>query len=328
MRLSPPPVAVCLILPALAGCLTLPVPTRGGPRPALPAELAGHYDYAPAPLQARTFEVRGEDGYSVRKIELAAPPGRPIRADWYKPDRPGRLPAILISPILAGNDLYIREFARFYAPRGMHALIVYRPKERFCADRPLEDVEKHFRESVIQLRQALDWLEGQESVDPEGIGSFAISLGSILTTILAAVEPRVKASVLGLPAGRIAEVIMTSRDKAIRKRRREFLQKRGWDERRGLEELERVIASEPMRFAPAIDPGRVLMISGLFDRVLGAGRSLALWRAMGRPRLILLPTGHYTAAVATPYLKAATYSFLRRRLRRRAAPGPPAGTDP
>ena len=69
-----------------------------------------------------------------------------------------------------------------------------------------------------------------------------------------------------------------------------------------------------MRFAGAVDPGRVLIIAGLFDRVLGLGRSLDLWRAMGRPQLILLPTGHYSAYFATPYLKMATYSFLRRHL--------------
>ncbi len=319
-----PPTALLAAF-ALAGCLSLPVPARPGPQATLPEELAGRYAYAPLPLQARAFEVRGEDGYSVRKLELA-PAG--IRADWYKPDRRGRLPAVLISPILAGNDLYIREFARFYASRGMHALIVYRPRELFSTDRELAQVEKHFQESVVQLRQALDWLEAQESVDPGAIGSFAISLGAILTTILAAVEPRVRASVLGLPAGKVAEVIMTSRDKAIRKRRRSYLEKRGWDERQGLKEMEKAIVSEPMRFAPAIDPGRVLMISAVFDRVLGLGRSMALWRAMGRPRLILLPTGHYTAAAATPYLKAAAYSFLRRRLRRTDAPGRSSRTSP
>ena len=319
-------VAALLAAFALAGCVTVPAPPRESPPSPLPEELARYYDYAPVSLQARTFEVRGEDGWTVRKMELVPTESRPIRVDWYKPDRPGRLPAVLISPILAGNDLYIRGFARFYAARGMHALILYRPKEVFSSDRDLQDVETHFRESVVQLRQALDWLEAQESVDPEQIGSFAISMGSIVTTLLAAVEPRVKASVLGLPAGRIAEVIMTSKDKAIRKRRRSYLEKRGWDDRRGLEELEKVLVSEPMRLAPAIDPKRVLIISGMFDRVLGLGRSMALWRAMGRPRLILLPTGHYTAALATPYLKAATYSFLRRRLRRTTSSGRSART--
>lgn len=232
-----------------------------------------------------------------------------------------RAPVVLMSPILAGDDLYVREFAEFYAERGLNAVLVYRPKEVFSADRDLGDIETHFRESIIQLRQTIDWLEGEEEADAKRIGTFAISLGSILTTVLAAVEPRISVSVLGLPAGHIPEIIMASQDKAIRKRRKAYLERNGWTNEQALDKLRQVIVSEPMTFAPAIDPSRTLLIAGLFDRVLGIGRSLDLWRAMGRPRLIVLPTGHYTAVLATPYLKLATYSFLKRGLQRVSVDG-------
>ncbi len=304
---------------ALGGCVTLPVPSLRRAARALPPALADAYHYPPISLQAKITSRETRSGYSLEKLELRAPDsaGRPIRLDWYKPEgktQTGRLPLVLISPILAGNDLVIREFAAFYAARGMHAVIVYRQKEPFSADRPLKDVEEHLKQTIIEMRRALDWLVTQESVDPRRIGTFAISLGAILTAILAAVEPRVRCSVLGLPAGHVAEIIMTSKDKSLRKKRRAVLEHHGWDQQRGLEELQAVISSEPMRFAGVVDPGRVLIIAGLFDRVLGLGRTLELWRAMGRPRLILLPTGHYSAYLATPYLKMATYSFLRRRL--------------
>ena len=277
--------------------------------PASPSDWAAYYGYHKIPLEGKLLSRKPRSGYSFEHWELG-----PIRIDWYRTARPGRRPLVILSPILAGNDLYVREFASFYAARGMQAVIIYRQKEVFSADRPLKDVEEHFRTTVVEMRQALDWLETQEGVDPERIGSFAISLGAILTVILAAVEPRVRCSVFGLPAGHIAEVIMTSQDKAIRKRRRAYLEKHGWDEARGLAELKAVIVSEPMRLALQVDPKRALMIVGLFDRVLGLGRSLDLWQAMGRPRLIVLPTGHYSAYLATPYLKLATYSFLSRQL--------------
>jgi len=304
---------------ALGGCVTLPVPSLRRAARALPPELAAAYHYPPISLQAKITSREMRSGYSLERLELSAPDSadRPIRLDWYKPEgktQAGRLPLVLISPILAGNDLYIREFAAFYAARGMHAVIVYRQKEPFSADRPLKDVEEHLKQTIIEMRRTLDWMVTQESVDPQRIGTFAISLGAILTAILAAVEPRVRCSVLGLPAGHVAEIIMTSKDKSLRKKRRAVLQHQGWDQQKGLKELQAVISSEPMRFAGAVDPGRVLIIAGLFDRVLGLGRSLDLWRAMGRPRLILLPTGHYSAYLATPYLKMATYSFLRRHL--------------
>ncbi len=301
----------------LTGCVSLPVPPRRRAPAPLPAELAHYYDYTPAPLAATFERTEPRSGYTLHRLRLSGPEGiTPIRVDWYRPGRAGRHPAILMSPILAGNDLYVREFARFYAARGLHAFLVYRQKEPFSADRPLTDVEEHLRKTLIELRRALDWVERQESVDGERIGCFAISLGAILTALLTAVDPRVRCSVLGLPAGNVAEILIHSKDKAIRKRRRAWLERHGWTAEKALEELRRVVRSEPMAFAAGVDPARVLVIAGLFDRVLGLHRSLALWRAMGRPALVVLPTGHYTAYFTTPYLKALTYSFLRRKLSR------------
>lgn len=308
---------VALLL-CLAGCVTVPAPVDRGPRPPLPESLARHYDTPRQILQARRESAEPGSGTTLERITLLPPHGgssRSIRLDWYRVSKPGRHPVVLLSPILAGNDLYVREFARFYAARGLHAVLVYRQKEVFSAGRPLADIERHLQESVVDLRRSLDWLETQEGVDPQQIGSFAISMGAILTSILATVEPRVRCSVLGLPAGRIPEILMSSQDKGIRKRRNNYLKENHRTPEEVLEELRRVIVSEPLRFAPSIDPGRTLVIAGLFDRVLGFGRSLELWRAMGRPPLIVLPTGHYSAALATPYLKIVTYSFFRRHLR-------------
>ena len=299
----------------LVGCGTLPVPLRAtSPQPLAP-ELAGAYDYPQLPLKAVGESTQSRSGYSFHRLQLTGPdPMKPIRIDWYKPNRSVRCPAILMSPILAGNDLFVREFAAFYAARGLHAVIVYRQKEVFSADRPLQDVETHLRETVVELRRALDWMETEESIDSQRIGTFSISLGAMLTSVLAAIEPRVRCSVLGLPAGCLPEIIMTSQDKGIRKRRRAYLERHGWNKQQALEELKKVVRTDPLNFAGAVDPRKVLIIAGLFDRVLGFHRSLDLWRAMGRPRLILLPTGHYSAYLATPYLKLVTYSFLRREL--------------
>lgn len=289
-----------------------------GSRAEPPADPGRYYDYASLPLQARRDSVEEGSGYSVERLTLGTKSGkdlRPIRVDWYRPSQTGRLPTVVMSPILAGSDLYVREFARHYAARGFNAVLVYRQKEVFSTGRSLSDIEKHLRESIVEIRRVIDWLETREEVDPRRIGSFAISMGAILTSILAAVEPRIRCSVLGLPAGRVPEILMSSQDKGIRKRRTNYLKENQKTPEQVLEELRKIIASEPLRFAPKVNPDRVLLIAGLFDRVLGLNRSLELWRALGKPRLILLPTGHYTAALATPYLKIVTYSFFRRQLR-------------
>ena len=307
-------VALLTVL-AMAGCTPAP-PLHSAA--VVSQNLLHYYDYSPAPMKGALSSTDAGDGYRVEHWTLTpadGPASDPIRLDWYRVERPGRHPAVLMSPILAGNDLYVREFARFYAARRMHAVVVYRKKEAFSAQRPLSDIEDHMHDSVVQLRRMLDWLETQESVDPQRIGAFAISMGAILTTLLTAVEPRIRCAVLGLAAGHVPEILMTSQDKGILKRRNNYLKENNVDSEELLARLRGVIRSEPLAAAPLIPPEKVLMIAGRFDRVLGFQRSLDLWRAMDRPRLIVLPTGHYTAYLATPYLKIATYSFLKRSLK-------------
>ena len=52
-----------------------------------------------------------------------------------------------------------------------------------------------------------------------------------------------------------------------------------------------VLAAVPV--AAQIDPERVLLISARFDRVIPPDRTRALWLALGRPRWLTVPTGHY-----------------------------------
>jgi len=304
----------------LAGCVGLPIPNLPPSRSthSLDPNLIHRYTQPRRPWQAVIHTKSQQDGFAKIALHLVDPTDSaylPIQIDWYRPDRPGRHPAILISPILAGDDLYIDEFARFFAARRLHAVIVYRKKESFTAQRPLADIEEHLRDSVIRMRETLDWLESQPEVDPHRIGAFAISMGAILTVMLAAVDPRIQACVLGLPAGHLAELLVTSQDKAIRKRRIQYLKEHRLTEEALLAQLKETLVSDPIHFASALDPQRVLCIVGLFDRVVGFSRSIDLWKAMGRPALIVLPTGHYSAALATGWLKLVTYSFLIRKLR-------------
>jgi hypothetical protein len=50
---------------------------------------------------------------------------------------------------------------------------------------------------------------------------------------------------------------------------------------------------DPLTWADRIDPERVLLVSARFDRVIPEDRTRALWQAMGRPRWLVVPTGHY-----------------------------------
>ena len=60
---------------------------------------------------------------------------------------------------------------------------------------------------------------------------------------------------------------------------------------------------DPEHEAGGMDATTTLFIEARFDRVVRWRESLALWRAIGRPRRVTLPCGHYSAAVFVPWIR-------------------------
>jgi hypothetical protein len=54
------------------------------------------------------------------------------------------------------------------------------------------------------------------------------------------------------------------------------------------------------------------MINARFDRVIKRRYVEALWREYGQPELVWLPTGHYTAALFSPYARQKVLTHFRR----------------
>lgn len=321
-----------LVTVLLAGCVTFPHAAAPRAIQPLSKETVAYYRHTPQSITAHLEPLSsGEPSglWEAQRIRLDVPGlPHPIRLDWYAPRDSqshqgrhvlpaparsaggGRRAAVLIFPILWGNDLGVRDFARAFAREGIHGVIIYRPKEKFAMEKPLSQLEEHLRESVLHARHALDWLETQGSVDPTRIGSLGISMGAALNILVASVEPRLTRYVFCLPACNLAHVIMTTKDRSIAKKRDEYLRRHGLTASQAEASLTTILRSEPLALAPSIDPSRCLLVIALGDRVIGWRNSLAIWRVLGRPPTTWLPTGHYSAILALPYVQWKALRFF------------------
>ena len=160
----------------------------------------------------------------------------------------------------------------------------------------------------------MDWLEEQPEVDRTRLGSFGVSYGAILHAVLAAVEPRIRYHVLSMPGAPLYEVIVHCPDRAVTKLMKGVHEKYGWTKSEIRSQLKQTIVTDPLLLAPYVSRGRVQVYVALFDRVVGAGRSFDLWKAMGKPELKILPFGHYGGILVFPYLQTQSYRALKRHL--------------
>ena len=226
-------------------------------------------------------------------------------AHWHKPAAE-EIPikqGIVVLPIQGGDYEISTLFARHFARKGHHCLRFERRAEWLDATRPPGALGVLLRIFQDDVSRGIDrWLENAP-VGPD-LGLFGVSMGAMTGTMVAAREPRLRRRMLVLGGGPLADVLGTARDTEINKFRAELSARLKIAEtdlvplfREGIEGL------DPLEHAPALDPTDTLVVSARFDRVVRYSYQTRLWEALGRPRRVTLPCGHYSAAIFVPWIK-------------------------
>lgn len=283
----------------------------------LPAAMAAEYAYVrqekPA-CKMKVLETKSE--FTRKQIELlvtgeGAATNRSIRLEYY--DLPGKTnsPVILVLPMLGGGYGVERIFASYFASRGYAAVIVHRAKIN-KKEKGLEDLNPMLKEMVIDHRKVIDWLETQEDLDCARLGIFGVSMGGIKGALLIPLENRIQAAVLGLAGGDLPYILTHSTEPGLAKQREQVLREQKLTLQEAEKKLRAEITCDPMIYAPYVDPKKVLLVLARFDTVVPIEKGLELKKKMGNPEVIMLPSGHYTAAFSIPYIKQQSFEFYQK----------------
>ncbi|MBI3319637.1 MAG: acetylxylan esterase [Candidatus Omnitrophica bacterium] len=286
----------------------------------MPAELSAYYAYPNGPSQVTMHLLEERRRFRVLLVQfpLAAEgftPTEPVvEFEWFESTAPGRRPAILFNPILGGDYPLERGMCRFFAAHGFHVALVHRKTLKISPEHPVDRLELLLRQGILRIRQVVDWMESNERVDPQRMGSFGISMGGMATVITAAVEPRLRVHVVALAGGSLPDILVTSRDRLLTKPRAMYLTRNQIDLKTLETRLRQSVKSDPIRLAPYVDARRLLMFIALGDRTIGRANALRLWRALGQPEAVFVPLGHYTSYLYLPYLKRLSLRFFQTHL--------------
>ncbi len=222
-------------------------------------------------------------------------------------------PLIIVAPILGGEEteyLACRIFSRYACERGFSAFFLYQGRSILSSSRDGIGLEALLREGNRDAMKALDLFAALPEVDDERLGSLGISLGAIRNVLLIATDPRLRANLLCIGGADLPEILRTSNEPGVlgyfrRRRRRE-----GISRERACVEIERALQSDPARVAESIDPRRVTMILARFDDKVPIANGRLLWEMLGRPETYVLPAGHYTALLLSPFAARVGFDAL------------------
>jgi pimeloyl-ACP methyl ester carboxylesterase len=304
-------------LAASIGCASYDVAGTARAALPLPADIQQYYQCPSTAVKVTVRTTERYPEYTVKDVTLTVGDSKePIQVEWFAPNVPERCPVILCSPIRGSDTIVVDGCARVFASCGYQAAIVKRARSHFKADGPLTQVEDSLRDAVIRHREALDWLLQQPGVDPDRVGAFGVSYGAIITSVVAAVDPRVKICVLDLAGGPLAGVMRTSAEQSLRRNWSQSRRCHSLTDKQLYEAMGNVIRTDPIKLAPYLSRDHVLMLIARFDSSVPTRYQVKLWRALGKPRADFVPLGHYTSILMLPAHRISVMHFFEDNLDR------------
>jgi dienelactone hydrolase len=265
----------------------------------------------------RELVVSGIDIYELTfpsPVKTKYESNNTVYADYYLPKGKGPFPGVIILDILDGSQVVSRGIATVLASHGIAGLCVQMPyygprrpvgeKVRLLSTNIPQTMEG-IRQTVLDNRCAVAWLESRPEIDKKKLGIHGTSLGSFMAALTAAAEPRLNNVSLMLGGGGLVDAYW---DHPQAKQYREIARKLGADDDTSKEFMKRLIApADPITYADQLKKRNLLMIAASRDDIVPPSAAKALWEATGKPKIIWLNTTHVGAAL---YLFDATEQLV------------------
>jgi dienelactone hydrolase len=248
--------------------------------------------------------------YTVSRLRFPSPIVTPdtennvVHGEFFDPvGAAARRPGVVVLHILGSDFPLSRYMAARLADRGVAALFLKlpyygerRPKAgpgpvpaRFLSA-DIERTMTSMRQGVCDVRRGLAWLASRDDIDADRLGVAGISLGGIVSSVAAAVDPVVRDGVFLLAGGDLSKILWDLPEGA---KFRQAWQASG----RTIDDLKTLTDPfDPLTYAHRLVEKRLLIIAGRVDEVVPPASTRALWEAAGRPPIRWYDCGHYSAA--------------------------------
>ena len=226
------------------------------------------------------------------------PANNTVHCEYFRPEAPGRHPAVVVLDILDGKQLVSRGKALWLAQNDIPALVVilpyYGPRRPPGTPRMISpDVSAsldNVRQAVLDCRRAAAWLGTRPEADPDRLGIVGTSLGSFMSALTAESEPRLKTVCLLLSGGGLVDAFY-DHPKAAPVAAALHLFGFTKDYLRN-----KIAAADPLTYADRLKAKRLLLIGASRDDVVPPVALTRLWEATGKPKIVWFDATHVGAA--------------------------------
>lgn len=237
-----------------------------------------------------------------------------ISLRYFEQNKDGKFPTVIFFPMSARPAPVSHLLSRFFSSQGMNCAIMRRPLEREDALMDITTMEEELQNIIVRYEQAVDWVYSREKVDAGRMGTVGISLGGVESSVIAAIDPRLKYHIVALAGAPLPEMIRDSTESGLVRRRTLWKEANNLSDAQLYEKLVKTIKTDPSNLAPYIDARKVFMIRASRDTAVPSKLQEKLWEAIGKPDCVSLPTGHLQAALYLPYIIGKSLELFHEKL--------------
>ncbi len=233
----------------------------------------------------------------------------------------GPVPVVVLLHYWGASDVSLeRNIAKRLAQAGVASVIVPLPYHldrtpqgmvsgQLAVEPDMHKLQATMRQSLLDVRRAVDWIESRSEFDKTKIGIAGTSLGALVSALAFAVEPRFAASCYLLGGADIAHILWHS-SRVVSQR--EELRRQGYTEGKVRQELAGI---EPLNYLDKADTRPSYVIAAKFDTVVPPADAEKLIGALGNVQSTWLDTGHYGGALVQNKLVRAVAGFFSQTFR-------------
>jgi hypothetical protein len=270
--------------------------------------------------------------YSV-KFPVAKPTGyrenNVAYGEYYQPRNGSSWPlAILVHGWGDRSLIPCRMLARDLSKKGIASFVLYLVfhqrrmpevvKKRLPNLTPEEWFEG-YQTSVIDIRQIIDWADGNEDINKDQIAVIGISLGGIVSAISMGVDKRIGAGIILVAGGNYQGRAWLSRTEPgyseAEYAQAEILYTHYLNEvaERGVANVpppKKSYLTDPLTFANQLRERAVLMLNAKWDERIPKQSTVDFWKASGSPEIKWYPGTHSSIWLLYPLLLKQIINFL------------------
>lgn len=283
--------------------------------------------FEPVSLKDAEIELHGEYihdcGVSYRAMITLK--NKTYEFELTLPDSKEPVPIVVGIPTIKGPTILESHLSVKFCELGIaYAIADVMPLEFDLSKNGIYETDKAMINGVRAIRMFLDYAATQpfayeflkHPVDVNRVGVLGLSNGGTLATLLAAVDPRVKATVVMGSPGNIPQVLATSAETKVDEFRTVQMEHHGLATSEQYENfLRERISVSPIQLAPLIRKDSFFQVVIDPDIVVPTADQTELWEVLGRPRRLDIEGGHTSAIISMVLLESYTLSeFLEDKL--------------